>query len=155
MRRAGLVIGLSVARLQDFEGRVERIGARVQRIEITGLRVTVDKQMLDRGFEAVRHLAQPHCAGQAGAALQRVQRAHARRGKRHLARATGPVAQARPELGQQLLTFFLEDREQLGVHRVYGVEVIVAVEHVRAHRLGAHRFKRQLGECLQFDLAEC
>jgi hypothetical protein len=42
-----------------------------------------------------------------------------------------PVLQADREFTEQLLGFFLEDREQLDVDRIGGVDVLVVVEMLR------------------------
>ena len=117
---------------------------------------------LDAGLEPVRHLAQAHRAGEPGAALQRVQRAHAGGGVRRRRRAR--AAQSRScagELGQQLERFFLEDREQLEVDRVDRVDVVVDVAEGRRTRacagrarlVGAARERLQLGHAERVEAA--
>ena len=61
------------------------------------------------------------------------------------ARATGPVAQLRSQLRQQVLAFFLEDREQLGVDRVDGVDVLGALDRHLATRLADYDYDRDFG----------
>ena len=99
------------------------------------------------GFQAVRHLAQAHRAGQARTALERVQRAHAGRGGRAPRRAGAPSRACALQLRQQFLAFFLEDREQLGVDRVDGVDVVLVVAaRRRAPGRAAPAQLRQLGK---------
>ena len=69
------------------------------------------------------HLAQPHRAGQAGAPLEGVQRAHAGGRRGGVAGLRVPFAQTAPQLGQQLVGLFLEDGEELVVHGIHGVDV--------------------------------
>ncbi len=78
----------------------------------------------------MRHLAQPHCPGQPGAALERVQRAHAGIGGCTVIAAPQPVVQARLQLRQQFCRLLVEDREQLWVDRVDRVDVFVVVEGI-------------------------
>ena len=111
-----------------------------------GVGVAAREQVLDRGLEPVRHFAQAHRAGQAGAALERVQRAHAGRRAARRRRPARPVAHARRELRQQLLALFLEDREQLGVDRIDRVDVVVVVERVGARGRRLDLGRRQRGE---------
>ena len=53
-----------------------------------------------------------------------------------------PVAQLAVELGQQLLRFFLEDREQLEIDRVDGVDLVVDLAERRRARLRRTRLPR-------------
>ena len=67
-----------------------------------------------------------------------------------LGRTARPVAQLRFQLGQQLLAFFFEDGEQVGVDRVDGIDVVVDVlDLVRRCGRGAHRLGGQRGERLE------
>ena len=61
------------------------------------------EQTLDPRLEPVAHLAQPHRAGQARPALERVQRAHRRRRRGEVGRPVHPLAQAGRQLRQQLV----------------------------------------------------
>ena len=144
MRRTGFVIGLGVARLQQLESRVQCVRTHMKGVKVAWLRVTACKQVLDRGLEPVSHFAKPHRSRQASSAFQRVQGAHAGRSERHFARTARPIAKTRSELCQQLLAFFFEDREQLGVHRIDGIDVVVIIERIGAYRLDPPRFDRQV-----------
>ena len=112
-----------------------RIGDGLQRLDVVGARLAVAAgQPLDAGLEPVRHLAQAHRAGEARAALQGVQGAHAGGGMRGRRRLAQPVAQLAVELGQQLLRLFLEDREQLEVDGIDRVDVVVDLAEGRGPR---------------------
>ena len=77
--------------LQGLERRLDqRVDAAEQRLDVGRPRIVAREQVLDRGFEPVRHLAQAHRAGQAGTALERVQGAHAGRRRGRLGRAGAP-----------------------------------------------------------------
>ena len=125
--------GAGGRRAQRLEGRGHGIGAAQQRLDIGRPRTGVlRRQVLDRGLQPVRHLAQAHRAGQARTALEGVQRAHAGRRRVLRLRAVQPLAQPRLQLRQQLVGLFVEDREQLGVEHVHGIDVLVVVEGVGA-----------------------
>ena len=155
-RRVG--IGLRVARAQRLEGAGQRVDAHLQRLDVGRVNVAARQQVLDVRFQAVRHLAQAHRAGQPRAALERVQRAHAGRRARGIAGAAQPVAHLRSELRQQLLALFLEDREQLGVHRVDRIDVVGVVQRVGACVLGVRLQRLDRGQLVErfefFQMAE-
>ena len=71
--------------------------------------------VFDLGLHAVGHFAQAHGARQARTALERVQVAQHLATRRQVVRVARPFAQRRAQLGQQLLRFFFEDQEQVGV----------------------------------------
>ena len=101
-------------------------------------------------------LAQAHRAGQPRAALEGVQRAHAARGAGGVARARSPVAHARSQLRQQLGGFFFKDREQLGVDRIDGVDLVVVGDAFDPRRGDAPGLgqRRRLAQGVVSGLAE-
>ena len=96
-------------------------------------RVDVDRgdvvmpEVLHLGLHPVRHLAELQRAGEAGAALERVQRTQHLVARLALLGALAPHAQRASELGHQLRGLFLEDREQVGVDRVEDVKPFVRI----------------------------
>ena len=71
-----------------------------------------------------------------------------------LGRPTHPLAHARLQLRHQLLALFLEDREQLRVDRIDGIDVVFVVQRIRREpRLGHHR-RRQLARTGHRRLAQ-
>ena len=117
---------------EQFEAAADGIHARQQRFDIGDAGMAARQQVFDRGFQPVRHLAQAHRAGQPRTALEGVQRAHAGGRSRHLGGPPRPIAHARLQLRQQLFAFFAEDREQLFVDQVFGVDVFVIVQRIGA-----------------------
>ncbi len=141
-------------RADRVEAGLQCVDPGFQRFHIGRSRIAACQQVLDRGFEAVRHLAQAHGTRQAGAALERVQGAHAGRRGACIAGLAHPFAHAGGQLRQQFLALFLEDREQLGIDRVDGVDVILVVERIAARRDGAALEFGQRFQCLEFGLAQ-
>ena len=103
----------------------------------------------------MRHLPQPQRAGQAGAALERVQRAQDLVAGAAVVRTRGPLPQRAAQLGHQFLRLLVEDREQVGIDGVGDVDVAFVrrlVVHVEAGRLrrpgiggrGQHRARLRL-----------
>ena len=125
---------IDFATTQHLEAGLDRIDATDQTFDVGGVGMAAPDQVLDGGFQSMRHLAQAHRAGQARAALERVQRAHARRRGGGLGRPAHPLTHARLQLRDQLFPFFLEDREQLGVDGIDGVDVVFVVQRVAARR---------------------
>ena len=143
--------GWGTAPAQGIECHHHAIGTHQQRLDRRSLDGVLRGQRFDGGFEPMRQLAQPHRASQTGAALEGVQRAHAGRGRARVAGMVVPFAQPVLQLRQQLLGFFLKDREQLGVDGIDGIDVVV-VGHDLDGRAGQgaavgrlRRFGRQLG----------
>ena len=71
-------------------------------------------------------LPQPQSAGQAGAAFERVQHTQHLIAGLAVLRPRYPLAQGAAHLRQQLQGLLLEDRKQVGVHRIDDVEVFLA-----------------------------
>ena len=156
-RGDGVGIGLGIATAQCLEGLRHRVGHGLQAFDVgaRGRRRVRRGQPLDAGLEPVRHLAQAHGAGEAGAALERVQRAHAGGGVRRRRRLAEPVAQLAVEAGQQVLRLFLEDREQLEVDGVDRIDLVVDVAEGRgARRDRPRRLVGRGGQRLQLGHAE-
>ena len=93
-------------------------------------------QVLHRRLKPVCQLAQPHGAGQARAALERVQAAHAGRRRLRIGGFAGPGAQLGLQPRQQVLHLFGEDGQQVGIDGIGLVEVFLeATQPVVADRL--------------------
>jgi hypothetical protein len=71
---------------EHFEAVRDRIDPRQQARDNAGRGLTARQQVFYRRFQTVRHLTQAHRAGQPRAALEGVQRAHARGGRRQVRR---------------------------------------------------------------------
>ena len=119
-----------------IEGRHHAVGTPEQGLDVGAGQIVAGVQVLDGRFQPVRHLAQAHRTGQPCTALEGVQGAHAGLGRAGVVRPVAPVAQALLQLRQQLVGFFFEDREQLGIDDVDRIDVVVVVEGIGA---GAHR----------------
>ncbi len=138
----------------------EVVYPRLQPLDVDAMNVAAREQLLDRGLEAVGELAQAHRAGQPRAALERVQRAHARRRATGVVGAVRPLAHLRRQLRQQVVRLLLEHRQQIGVDRVLDVEVVVIVEREgldgRCGRCGrrddVERKSLEVGRCRDADL---
>ena len=140
MRRAfverlfGIALRLQVAAPQGVEALRQGVAVVLQSLDVPSDDRRRRQQALDTGLEPMRHLAQAHRAGQAGAAFEGVQRAHAGCRMATLQRASRPVAKPRGKLWQQFPRLFLEEREQLRIDRIDGVDAAVGVDELATRR---------------------
>ena len=128
-----------LTRLKPAKTGLQFVQMVKQRLQI-GADQVVQADDLDRGFRPVSHFAQAQGTGQAGAALEGVQRAQQLTTRITVVRVADPAAQRGSHLRQQLLGFFLEDGKQIGIDDVGGIDVVPQCTQRRRRIPGRERW---------------
>ena len=147
----GVGLSLQVCAAQGLEGVRERVAVALQNLHIRSLCGPPGKQLFDPRFKLVSHLPEAHCACKTSAAFQGVQSPHAGCRWGCVCRPTYPITQLGGEQGQQFLSFFHEDREQLCINRIDRVDTVVGVHQFVSRPCRALGFGWQVAQGFQFS----
>ena len=138
-------LGLLLAgHAQHIKAGLQRVEAAQQRLDGIGHRPFV-VHTLHRRFQAVGHFAHAHGAGQAGAALERVQRAQCFVARLFQRRTAMPTAQRSTQLGQQVHGFFFKDGEQVRIDLIQHIDIVLIVGGMNGQGNGLVDATLQLG----------